>query len=99
MTLELFIILLIIMSAASGLLTEATKKWFENKNSNPSANLIATIDGLVVGGGGAAAAYVWLGIAFTLPNILAIVAMALAVGVGSMIGYDKVIQLIKQLSK
>lgn len=98
MSIELFLILLIILSSISGLLTEAIKKWFENKKNNPSANLIAVIDGGVVGGLGTAAAYVWLSIPFTLPTILAIVAMMFAVGVGSMIGYDKIIQLVKQIN-
>ena len=97
MTIQLFITLLIALCAVSGLLTEAIKKWFENKQKNPSANFIAVIDGLVVGGGGMVAAYIWLGIAFTPASITAIVAMALGIALGSMVGYDKVIQLLEQI--
>ncbi len=97
MSIQLFATLLIILCAISTLLTEAIKRWLENMKKNPSANLIAIIDAVVVGGGGLTAAYIWLGIAFTLPNILAIVVMIFAVGIGSMIGYDKVIQLVSQL--
>lgn len=97
MSVQLFATLLIILCVISGLLTEAIKKWLENMEKNPSANLIAIIDAVVVGGGGLAAAYIWLGIAFTLSNILTIVAMIFVIGVGSMIGYDKVIQLVSQL--
>lgn len=97
MTVQLFSILLIILCAISALLTEAIKKWFENIKKNPSANLIAIIDAVIVGGGGMAAAYIWLNIPFTLPNILSIVTMIFAVGIGSMVGYDKVIQLVTQI--
>lgn len=99
MTLELFICYFIILCSISGLLTQAIKKAFENAKKNPSANLIALIDGIVVGGIGTSAIYVWLGIAFTLSNILAIVAMIFGITIGSMIGYDKVIQTIEQLKK
>ena len=98
MTIQLFITLLVALCAVSGLLTEAIKKWFENKQKNPSANLIAVIDALVVGGGGMVAAYIWLSIPFVLPNIIAIAAMIFLVAIGSMVGYDKVIQLITQIS-
>ena len=43
------------------------------------------------------AAYIWLGIAFTPASITAIVAMALGIALGSMVGYDKVIQLLEQI--
>ena len=98
MTIQLFITLLVALCAVSGLLTEAIKKWFENKQKNPSANLIAVIDALVVGGGGMVAAYTWLSIPFVLPNIITIAAMIFLVAIGSMVGYDKVIQLITQIS-
>lgn len=42
-------------------------------------------------------AYISLGIAFTPPNIVCMVLMAVAVWVGSMVGYDKVIQMIEQV--
>ena len=98
MTIQLFITLLVALCAVSGLLTEAIKKWFENKQKNPSANLIAVIDALVVGGGGMVAAYIWLSIPFVLSNIITIAAMIFLVAIGSMVGYDKVIQLITQIS-
>lgn len=97
MTTNMFIILLIAFAAISTLLTEAIKKFFENKKANPSANLIALIDAIVVGGAGSVGSYIWLGIPFTAANIVAIIAMVFCVWIGSMIGYDKIIQLVKQL--
>lgn len=98
MTVTLFILLASICCAVSGLLTEGIKKWFQNAGKEYSANLIALIDALVVGCGFTAISYVLLGIAFTLPNILCLVLMVGVVWLGSMIGYDKVIQLIAQIT-
>lgn len=99
MTATLFVILAVICCAVSSLLTEGIKQWFKNKSEkNYSANLIALINAAVVGCGGTAIAYVLLGVPFILPNILCLVLMCGVVWLGSMIGYDKVIQLIKQIT-
>lgn len=98
MTITLFIVLATICCAVSGLLTEGIKKWFQNAGKEYSANLIALIDALVVGCGGTAVAYVLLGVAFTLPNVLCLILMTVVVWLGSMIGYDKVMQLIAQIA-
>lgn len=100
MTITLFIILAVICCAVSSLLTEGIKQWFKNKSEkNYSANLIALINAAVVGCGGTAIAYVLLGVPFVLPNILCLILMCAVVWLGSMIGYDKVIQLTKQIAK
>lgn len=99
MTLNLFITLLVIFAAISGLFTEAVKKFFENAGKQVSANLVAIINSVVIGIGGTIAAYIIYAIPFTATNIVAMIAMIFFVAIGSMIGYDKVIQLIKQLSK
>lgn len=98
MNMAIFVILIPIMCAISSLLTEAIKKVYQNAGKEYSANLIALINAVVVGGCGTAAAYILMGIAFTLPNIVCLLVMASAVWLGSMIGYDKVIQLVAQLS-
>lgn len=99
MTATLFIILAVICCAVSALFTEAVKQWFKNKsNQNYSANLIALINAVVVGCGGTAIAYVLLGIPFILPNILCLILMSAVVWLGSMVGYDKVVQLVKQIA-
>lgn len=98
MTITIFLLLMTICSAVSSLLTEGIKNWFTNAGKNYSSNLIAMINAVVIGCGGTAIAYVLMGIAFTLPNILCLVLMAVAVWLGSMVGYDKVIQLITQIT-
>lgn len=97
MTTQLFIILFIGLCAISTLLTEAIKKFFSNSGKEASANIIALIDAVIVGVGGTSAAYVILGIAFDATSIIALVCMSIGIWIGSMIGYDKVIQTIKQL--
>lgn len=96
MTITLFMALLATMAVAVSLLTEAVKKFFEGTKFNYSSNLVVLILSVVVGIGGTALTYVSLGIAFTTPNIICMLLMAVAVWVGSMIGYDKVIQMIEQ---
>lgn len=99
MSVSLFVTLAVILCAVSGLLTEAIKQWFKNQeDKNYSANLIAIIDAVFVGCGGTAIAYVLLGIPFTLANVACMICMFVVVGIGSMIGYDKVLQLIKQIA-
>lgn len=96
MTITLFLALLATLAVAVSLLTEAVKKFFEGSKFNYSSNMVVLILSLLVGIGGTAVAYVSLGIAFTPPNIMCMLLMAVAVWVGSMIGYDKVIQMMEQ---
>lgn len=95
MTIELFIFMLTIGAAASSLLTQALKKAFKNI----SCNVLALLDAIIVGFFGTCIAYGLMGVPFTLKNILCVVLMTVCVWVGSMIGYDKVIQMIDQIKK
>lgn len=97
MTVALFITILTCASTATGLLTEAIKKAYENAEKKYSANVIALINAIVLGCGGTACSYLLLGIEWTPNNIICLVLMALCVWIGSMIGYDKIIQLVKQI--
>lgn len=92
MTITLFLTLFTIGSAVSSLLTEALKKAMKI-----SSNLIALINAVVVGFAGTSAAYILMDVPFTLQNIICIVMMTVCIWVGSMIGYDKVIQTIAQI--
>lgn len=95
MTIQLFVILFTIFSAVSVLLTEALKKATHETLAN---NALAAIVALVVGGGGSVAAYLIMGVAFTTNSIIAIVLMVIGVWMGAMVGYDKVKQLIDQIT-
>lgn len=92
MTITLFLTLFTLGSAVSSLLTEALKK-----SLTLSCNLIALIDALVVGIAGTSAAYVLMNVEFTLQNIICIALMTVCIWVGSMLGYDKVMQTISQI--
>jgi hypothetical protein len=79
-------------SVLSSLLTEALKKSFKI-----SSNVIALIDAVIVGGVGTFVYYILTGAEITPINALYAVLMALCVWVGSMVGYDKVMQTLKQI--
>lgn len=97
MTVTLFITIVTLGAAVSSLLTEAIKKAYNNAEKEYSANVIALINAVVVGGIGTAVVYMLRGIPWTINNIICLILMILVVWIGSMIGYDKVIQLLKQI--
>lgn len=97
MTLTLFLTLIVIFAVAVSLITEAVKKFLDEAGVKYSSNVVVLIVAGIVGVGGTALAYLFLGIPFTPPNIVCIVLMAVAIWVGSMVGYDKVLQMIEQL--
>ncbi len=97
MTLTLFMALLVILAIAVSLFTEAVKKFLEGIKVKYSSNLVVLIVAVIVGAGGTALLYVLTDIPFTMPNIVCIVLMAIAVWVGAMVGYDKVLQMIEQV--
>ena len=97
MTVALFVSILTIGAAASSLLTQAVKKWYENQKKDYSSNVIALINAVVIGCGGTAVTYMLISIPWSVNNIICLLIMGVCVWIGSMIGYDKVIQLIKQL--
>lgn len=93
MTIQLFLFLFTIGSLLSSLATEAIKKAFESVSSN----VIALIDAILIGIVGTVFAYILMGIPFTLSNDICIVLMAVCIWIGSMVGYDKVMQTINQI--
>jgi hypothetical protein len=79
----------------ASLLTQAAKKAFPNVSSNILALINVTLIGII----GMICAYVILSIPFTITNIVYIILTVICVWIGSMIGYDKVIQTIKQIRR
>lgn len=98
MTITLFITMLTLGAGVTALLTEAIKKAYTNSGKEYSANVIALINALVVGCGGTAVLYMLQGIPWTTNNIICLILMGVAVWVASMIGYDKLLQLLKQIA-
>lgn len=95
MTFEMFIYLFTLGSMFASLLTQAAKKAFPNVSSNILALINVTLIGII----GMICAYVILSIPFTITNIVYIILTVICVWIGSMIGYDKVIQTIKQIRR
>lgn len=94
MTITMFITILTIGSLVSSLLTEALKKAI----TNISANLIALANAIFVGLVGTASTYIILNVEWNLQNIVCLVLMIACVWMGSMCGYDKVIQTVIQIN-
>ena len=82
----------------TALLTEAIKKAYSNAGKDYSANMIALINALVVGCGGTAVLYMLQDIPWTTNNVICLILMGITVWVASMIGYDKILQLLKQIA-
>ena len=95
MTIELFMFLFTVGSLASSLLTQALKKAIKDLSSN----ITALISALAIGVGGTLAAYILLNVELNAKNIICLVLMAACVWVGSMVGYDKVLQTIAQMKR
>lgn len=96
MTLTLFMTLLVVMAVCVSLITEAVKKFLDDTGVKYSSNMVVLLVAIVVGVGGTALVYLFAGIPFTIPNIVCIVLMAVAIWVGAMVGYDKVLQMVEQ---
>lgn len=95
MTINLFIVLVTILSLVSSLLTEAVKATI----GTTKPTLVVAIISAIVGWAGGIAAYILMGIAFTPVSIVALVLLAPVIWIGSTCGYDKVIEIIKQIGK
>lgn len=97
MTATLFITLFAMGAAVCGLFTQAVKGAFEDWGVTYSANTIALVNAAVIGIFGTICAYTLLGIPFNVPNIVCIIFMTVCIWLGSMVGYDKIKQLITQI--
>lgn len=97
MTVSLFIILLTILSLVSSLLTEAVKKVLGDKQYSP--NILAAIISGIAGWGGSIATFILMNIAFTPASIVCIILLGPAVWLVATLGYDKVVQTIKQIAE
>ena len=97
MTVEIFLLLLTALSVVTGLVTEGMKKLLDSLNVTYATNILALYIAVVVGGVGTIIYYISCGIEWTVMNVICIFLMMLANWLGAMIGYDKVIQAIKQI--
>ncbi|MCC8014164.1 MAG: hypothetical protein LIO87_03130 [Eubacterium sp.] len=99
MTIELFLTLVTVLSAVTSLFTEVVKKFCEGLDVEYSANVIAGVCAVCVGLIGTTTSYIFLGIEFSTGNVVCVFLMAVVIWIGAMTGYDKVKQLINQISE
>ena len=94
MTLTLFISLATGLSLVSSLITEALKKSF----NVTKPTLIVAIIAAITGWGGGAISYALMNISYTSSNIICLVLLAPTIWLMATLGYDKVLEVIKQLA-
>ena len=98
MTVTAFIGLVTLFSVVTSLCVEATKKILDDLKIVYACNVAVCVIAAVVGILGTCAYYVLFSIDFTASNIVCALLMSLTTAIGSMVGYDKVIQTIKQIA-
>lgn len=94
----MFLTLLSVFSSVDAIIVEIVKKTVGEKITLPY-NLIALIVGLIIGTGGTFAFYIISDyVPVTTINVTYAVLMGIATSMASMVGFDKVKQLINQLT-
>ena len=99
MNIELFLILLTIMSTFTSLMTEYVKKMLDESGKTYSCNILVSIISVITVIVSMVLFYIIKQVPFTIINVIYIFAMVIANTVGSTVGYDKVKQTIEQLNK
>ena len=99
MSITIFATLLTILVACNALITQAIKVAFDKRGKKYSSNLIALITSIAIGGLGSVIAYIFLGITFNIYSIICIPLFIIVIWVGSMVGFDKIFQLIEQIKE
>lgn len=97
MTVEMFLILLTILSTLTSLCTEGVKALLDSWQLKYATNIVVLIVAVIVGGLGTIIFYILNNYAWTAMNIVCIPLMMLANWLGAMLGYDKVKQAITQI--
>lgn len=95
MSLALFITLVTILSLISSLITEALKKTIDIKKPT----LVVAIISAISGWGGGIITYILMGIAFNPSTIICLLLLAPTIWLSATLGYDKVMEVIKQIGK
>lgn len=99
MTFETFLILLAILSVITSLFTEGVKHILDLFKVNYASNIVVLFVSVIVGGVGTVLFYLFNDYAWTTLNIICIFLMVSANWLGSMLGYDKIMQAITQIMK
>lgn len=95
-TMEVFLMLLLVVSIFTSLAVEAVKK-IAGEKYNASSNIVAGIIAIVLGLAVGIFYCVMAQIAFTTQIVVVLIALVFLSWLCAMIGYDKVIQAINQV--
>lgn len=98
-SLDMFLIGLLVVSAATGLTTEAVKVLLSSLNKEYRSNIIAGFVSIVLSLFTGISYVVFHGIEFTEQMIICVIALVFLSWLCAMVGYDKVIQTISQFIK
>lgn len=93
---ETFLIGLTIVSTLTGLVVEAIKKILNGKNKQYCANTLAGIVAAALSVAIGVGYVIFASVGFSAQTIICIIALAFASWLCSMVGYDKVLQVITQ---
>lgn len=98
-TIEVFLVGLMIVSTLTGFVTEAIKKIVAERNVPYRPNTVSGIVAAVLSAGIGTGYAIINGIAFTGSIIVCIVALTFIGWLGAMVGYDKITDLLKNTNK
>lgn len=96
MTLEVFLMLLLVVSIFTSLVVEGIKK-FVGEKYNASSNLVAGIVAIVLGAVVGVFYCILAEVAFSTNIIIILIALVFLSWLCAMVGYDKVVQAITQI--
>lgn len=88
---------LALISVLTSLTVEALKKIFDEKHINYSSNLLAVIVSTVLTIALCVGYVLYFGIPFTIQTVIIMIALVFLSFLSATVGYDKVVQLLKQI--
>lgn len=96
MTYEVFLFCLFIVATMTSLVTEAVKKWMQERDKTYRANALAGYVAVVLSVAVGAAYIILTGAAINARMAVYLIALVFLSWLAAMVGYDKVIQTISQ---
>lgn len=96
MKLEVFLLILLIVSTLTGLVTEAVKKWLQERNKNYYANALAGYVAVVMSIAVGVAYIILAQASLNAQMAVYLIALVFLSWLSAMVGYDKVVQAISQ---
>ena len=99
MTLQIFLLGLLIISTLTGLVTEAIKVWLTERGKTYHANALAGYVAIILSVAVGAAYIVLTQTALNAQMAVYLIALVFLSWLSAMVGYDKVIQAISQFKR